>query len=69
MAEKKSKTYKLLRGVNYPKSKALRDRIRAGEATSEEAKDWERAEVGKGRKLPDDVASDLLARGVAEKED
>jgi len=66
MATRKQGRYNVLRGFNYPKSKALRDRIRKGEATSAESEASVVVDAGEGKSIPDDIAEGLLKRKVIE---
>ena len=67
MATKKQGKYNAVRGFNYPKSKALRDKIRKGEATPADSDAEIRVEAGtEGVSVPDDVAEEMLSRNVIE---
>lgn len=65
-AKSSVKRYRVLRGIRYPKSKTVRDRIRAGEATSADVGEWVRVEEGKKVALPPDMATDFLDRKAIE---
>lgn len=62
------KAYRCVKGFSYPKSQAVRDRIRAGEKVAvEDRGDWVRHVVGdRISSLPSDVSEALLRRGVVE---
>lgn len=56
------------RGIRYPKKKAERDAIRAGEATSTDVTDWVRVKGGEDHTMPADMIPDFNKRGAIEKE-
>ena len=56
------------RGIRYPKKKAERDAIRAGEAGSEIVTEWVRVKRGKAHTLPPDMVPDFDRRGAIDKE-
>ena len=55
------------RGIRYPKKKAERDAIRAGEATSADVTEWVRVKSGKSHTLPSDMVPDFDRRGAIKK--
>ena len=59
---------KATKGIRYPKKKAERDAIRAGEAGSEIVTDWVRVKGGQSHTMPADMIPDFDARGAIEKE-
>jgi len=61
------KKYVVSRGFDYPKGKALRDRIAEGKATRADIKSWVRQDAtDKGVSIPADVAKVLLERKIIE---
>ena len=67
--KKKATTYTVRKGIRYPKVKAERDRIRAGEATSADVTEWVREKPGSGVVIPADLVEDFESRNAIEKED
>ena len=57
-----------IKGIRYPKKKAERDAIRAGEATSADVTEWVRVKSGETATLPQDMIKDFDERGAIEKE-
>ena len=68
MATQKTGRYNVgPRGLRYPKSKTLREKIQAGEAIAADVKEWVRVPAGKkGVAIPSDVARELARRGAIE---
>jgi len=58
------------RGIRYPKRKADREAIRAGEAKADDipSEDWNRLKGGQAGTLPQDMVSDFDQRSAIEKE-
>ena len=64
---KPKKKYVIHRGFNYPKGKALRSRIKDGEATRDDIKEWVRQDATEeGVSVPPDITRNLLERGIIE---
>ncbi len=61
-------TFRVLKGISYPASKALRNKIRKGKASSNEAKEWKRHKAGTVTGIPADLIPEFKRRGAIEKE-
>lgn len=56
-----------IRGFRYPKKKAERNAIWAGEMTPADTTEWVRVKVGKSHTLPLDMVPSLDRRGAIKK--
>ena len=58
--------FKVLKGISYPKSKTIRDQIRAEEKTSADVTEWVRVKAGKTASIPADLVPEFKRREAIE---